>query len=142
VLVGSWTQSDYQKDVHLADTEVGTRNNLGTVRMTGGGQRWEIASDGAATTTYRGVTYAGKAADGRLVEAVFDGQQRYRLSTADGKISYAGVDSTVSVAILVGGARKGTIKLEPNLDPLSYSCADGNWRTFTGNSDFSTYRRG
>jgi len=142
-LVGSWRQKDYQRDVVLGDTEVGKRENLGTVRMTGGGKKWVIDADGSAEENDDETRYSGRTADGRTVDAVFSGSTSWTLRTETAKVFYAGVDSSAQISIRVGGVQKGVIELEPNTDPQSYSCTGDVWRTTPSGSgsDFSTYER-
>jgi hypothetical protein len=142
-LVGSWRQKDYQHDVALGDTDVGKREGLGTVRMTGGGRKWVINADGSAEEDDTATRYTGKTADGRTVDAVFSGTTSWTLRTEVGKLIYAGIDSTARISIQVAGSQKGVIELEPNMDPQTYSCTGDVWRTSSsvGGSSFATYER-
>jgi hypothetical protein len=142
-LVGSWRQQNYQRDVELGDTEVGKRENLGTVRMTGDGKKWVINADGSAEENDDETRYSGKTADGRTVDAVFSGSTSWTLRTETGKLIYAGINSTAQISIRVAGVEKGVIELEPNTDPQTYSCTGDVWRTSssTDRSSFSTYER-
>jgi hypothetical protein len=142
-LVGSWRQKDYQRDVVLADTDVGKRENLGTVRMTGSGKKWVVSADGSAEENDDETRYSGRTADGRTVDAVFSGSTSWTLRSETGKLIYAGIDSTAQIKIQVDGVQKGLINLEPNQDPQTYSCTGNVWRTSSsaGSSSFSTYER-
>lgn len=142
-LVGKWKQTSYQKSVELADTDVGTREKLGTIKMNGGGKVWTINADGSAIEDDSKTVYSGKDA-GRTVTATFSGTTTWTLKTTpDLQIQFAGKESDAVVVISVDGADKGRIELEPNTDPAKYTCTGDIWRT-TSLSDpdsFSRYDR-
>ncbi|MET7403625.1 hypothetical protein ABZS66_60160 [Dactylosporangium sp. NPDC005572] len=139
-LVGKWKQTGYQKQVVLGDTDVGTRESLGTIKMTGGGKQWTINADGSAIEDDAKTVYSGKTPDGRTVTATFSGSTEWTLKTDGNQLSYAGKESTASVVISVNGASKGRIDLEPNTDPVKYTCTGDVWRT-TSNSDPDAFGR-
>jgi hypothetical protein len=142
-LVGAWQQIDYQKDIDLGRTDAGKRANLATVRMSGSGKKWTIKADGSAVEDDSNTVYSGTASDGRKVVATFSGSTNWTLKTADGKISWAGIDGNSQVAIRVDSTQVGIIKLEPNYDPTPFSCTGSVWRTSstTDSGAFSTYKR-
>jgi hypothetical protein len=142
-LVGRWTLTEYQSDIPLNDTDLGKRANLGTVRFSGSGRKWTINADGSAKEDNSATVFAGRASDGRKVEAVFSGTAAWALKTAEGKIHYSGGESTSSVTIKVDGTVAGRIDLQPNQDPRPYTCVGDIWRMTTPGDPnaFATYRR-
>jgi hypothetical protein len=143
-LVGTWKQTEYQNNIEFSDLEVGKRENLGKIKMSGGGKKWTINADGSAEEDDSETRYRGRAADGRAIEAVFSGSSRWTLKTADGKIIFAGVDGNTSVVINVDGRAAGRIDLKPNNDPVPYTCTGDSWRTTSSKGDdsvFTTYER-
>ncbi|GAA0743071.1 hypothetical protein Drose_11065 [Dactylosporangium roseum] len=127
-LVGRWKQTSYQRNVVLGDTDVGKRENLGTIKMNGGGKQWTINADGSATEDDSKTVYSGKTTDGRTVTASFSGQTTWAVKTVDTQLQYAGKESNVVVTISVDGTDKGRIELEPNTDPVKYTCTGDIWR--------------
>jgi hypothetical protein len=142
-LVGTWKQTSYQRNVVLGDTDIGTRESLGTIKMTGSGKQWTINAGGSATEDDSQTVYSGKTADGRTVLATFSGKTEWTLKTVGGQIEYAGKESSAVVVISVNGADKGRIELEPNLDPTKYTCTGDIWRTTNADDPaaFSRYDR-
>jgi hypothetical protein len=142
-LVGKWTQTDYQKNVPLADTEVGKREKLGTIKFAGRGKTWTIQEDGSATEDDSKTVYTGKTDDGHIVTATYEGTTTWKLTTGDRKIYYAGIKSDAVITIAVDGRDAGRIRLEPNTDPVNYTCVNDVWRT-TNPADldsWNTYER-
>jgi hypothetical protein len=142
-LVGKWKQTSYQHYVDLTDTDVGKREGLGKIKFTGGGKVWEIRDDGNAIEDDTKTVYSGKTDDGKTVNASWEGRTEWKLTTKDGILSFAGGEATTVVTISVDGAAKGRIELEPNLDPMPYTCNGDIWRTSGKDSanDFARYDR-
>jgi hypothetical protein len=143
-LVGKWKQTNYQKFVELSDTDVGKREKLGKIKFTGGGKKWEIRADGSAVEDDTATVYTGKTDDNRPVNATWEGRSEWKVTTKDGVMSFAGGESTTTVTISVNGAPKGRIELQPNLDPIPYTCTGDIWRTAGRDGspdDFARYDR-
>jgi hypothetical protein len=142
-LVGKWKQTDYQKNVPLADTEVGKREKLATIKFGGHGKAWTIQEDGSAIEDDSNTVYTGKTDDGRIVTATYTGTTTWKLTTGDRKIYYAGIKSDAVITIAVDGRDAGRIRLEPNSDPVNYTCVSDVWRTTnpTDLDSWNTYER-
>ena len=142
-LVGKWQQTEYQRRVEYADTEVGKREHLTTITMNGRGKLWTIGADGASTEDDTSTVYTGRTDDGREVTATFSGTTAWTLTTSDHKIEFAGVTSTAVVVISIDGAQKGLLKLQPNTDPVKYTCTGDVLRTTNpaDTASFTTYQR-
>ena len=139
-LVGSWSQTSYQKVVDLTGTEVDKREGIGKVKMTGGGKVWTIKADGTAVEDDAKTVYAGKDDKGRNINATFSGKTDWSIKTVGRTIEFAGKESNAGVVISVDGRKAGTITLEPNLDPANYTCTGDVWRT-SGTNDPDTFSR-
>ncbi len=142
-LVGKWKQTSYQKNVPLADTDVGKRENLSTIKFSGQGKVWTISADGSAIEDDSATVYTGKTDDGRIVTATYTGSTTWKLTSADRKIYYAGIKGTAVITIGVDGKDAGRIELEPNTDAVNYTCAGDVWRTTnpTDPNAWNTYER-
>lgn len=142
-LVGEWRQTLYQHNVDLSGSDVGAEEDLGTIKMTGGGKKWTIKADGSAIEDDSETVYTGMTDDGREVEAKFSGITTWKLETKDRQIFFSGVSGDTEVVISVDGDQAGKIALEPNYDPANYTCAENAWRVTRpeDTSSLTTYER-
>jgi hypothetical protein len=142
-LVGKWKQTDYQKNVPLADTDVGKRDKLVTIKFSWHGKVWTILEDGSATEDDSSTAYTVKTDDGRIVTATYTGTTAWKLTSSDRKINYAGVKGDAVVTIAADGKLAGRIRLEPNTEPVNYTCVSNVWRTTnpTDPDSWNTYER-
>lgn len=142
-LVGKWKQSNFQKTVDFAGTDIEKREGIGKVKMVGSGKTWTINADGSAIEDDSKFVYSGKDDKGRTITATFSGTTEWRLKTVGRTIEYAGKESDSALVVTIDGRKAGTITLEPNLDPVNYTCVDDVWRTTppTEPDTFSRYDR-
>ncbi|MFF5231481.1 hypothetical protein [Dactylosporangium sp. NPDC000521] len=142
-LVGKWNQTNFQKVVDFAGTDIDKRETIGKVKMVGAGKVWTINADGSAIEDNAKFAYSGKDDQGRTITATFSGTAEWQLKTVGRTIEYAGKESDAALVVTVDGRKAGTITLEPNLDPVNYTCVGDVFRTTPpGEPDtFSRYDR-
>ncbi|GAA3244911.1 hypothetical protein ACFO1B_38020 [Dactylosporangium siamense] len=128
-LVGKWNQTGFQKTVDFAGTDIEKREGIGKVKMVGAGKVWTINADGSAIEDDTKFVYSGKDDKGRTITGTFQGTAEWQVKTVGRTIEYAGKESDAAVVFTVDGRKAGTITLEPNLDPVNYTCVGDVWRT-------------
>ncbi|GAA2386472.1 hypothetical protein [Dactylosporangium salmoneum] len=127
-LVGNWKQSEYKSSFDFTDL-VADGKPLGKVKVTGSGVKQEITAEGDSVSDYSGVTYTGKASDGRAVTLLFSGQYRQSLRTTNHQILFSAKTSTMTMTVMVDN--KQVLKTNPTgtSNPQPYTCGDNRWTT-------------